>query len=745
VILVKPIELVIARLEEHGCNPRRSGAGWSARCPSHDDTKPSLSVKEGDDECAVMHCFVGCPNEQIVAALKLNMADLFPPKPSRDGWGPVVATYRYRGEDGCVLFEKRRFANKNFSQRQPDGTGNIEGVRRVPYRLPELLDGVRAGRWIFVVEGEKAADRLVREGFVATCGNGGAGKWHYTERDGFRGAKVAVLADNDKVGRDHALDVARSLNGIAQEIRLVELPGLPEKGDVVDYLDADGTAEGLRALVTEAPEAASSSRATTSDSASTKVGPSDLDSEDGAALLDDVARFVRRYVVCSSAGIDAAALFALHSHAFDAADVSPRFVFQSVEPQSGKTRGLEVLKLLVRAPLFAVNVSEAALFRVVEARTPTILHDEIDAVFGPKARDREDLRAMLNAGYERGATVERCVGEGSKLTVKSFPVFAPVAMAGLGRLPETVEQRSIIVRMKRRAPDEPVAKLRRRQVGPEAEALRSRLEAWAAANVEALAVIEPDMPCELDDRAEDIWEPLVAIADRAGGDWPARARDAARALFGARRTDEATIGVRLLADIRAVFGDAEALASGDLAGKLAAIEGAPWAEWTDKGFTAHALARLLRRYEIRPDQHWMGTTNIRGYVRAGFADVFARYLPKLEDADPPGESVRSVATVRPQALQGNGPNSPNAPNTSPGRETADSLDEQNATFDPLNLSLDDLDMLHAIDLRVEDERWLAEQIAALDPNDPDHGRHVADLRAEDVRRREPPRRPNEPS
>ena len=118
---------------------------------------------------------------------------------------------------------------------------------------------------------------------------------------------------------------------------------------------------------------------------------------------------------------------------------------------------------------------------------------------------------------------------------------------------------------------------------------RARLEAWATANLTALAEAEPEMPDELDDRAADIWEPLVAIADLAGGDWPTRHVDAAKALFGARRDDEASIGVRLLTDVRDVFGDAEGLASGDLAGRLAAIEGAPWAEWTEKGFApAHA-------------------------------------------------------------------------------------------------------------------------------------------------------------
>jgi hypothetical protein len=695
VVVGSPLEGVLAVLP----TARRNGGGWSARCPAHDDRVASLSVSEGDDGRALLHCHAGCDTSVVLEALNLDAAALFPPKATSNG-SHVVATYRYTDERGTVLFEKVRFSPKRFVQRRPDGDGytyNLDGVRRVPYRLPELLEGTRANRWVLIVEGEKAADRLLREGFVATCGSGGAGKWHPEYAEHFAGAKVAVLADADEPGRKHAHDVARSLEGLAADVRLVELPKLPDKGDVFDWLEQGHDRAELQQLVLDAPAwDAVATQVATGGAVTTQNDTV----EEGAALLDDVAAFIGRYVACSAAGRDAGALWIAHTHAFEAAETSPRFAPLSAEPQSGKTRYLEVLKLLVRAPLFAVNISEAALFRVIEARRPTVLHDEIDAVFGPKARDREDLRAMLNAGYERGATVERCVGEGSKLTVKSFPVFAPVAMAGIGKLPETVALRSIVVRMKRRAPNEPVAKLRRRQVAPEADMLRSRLEAWAAAHLAVLADAEPDMPDELDDRAADIWEPLVAIADAAGGDWPARARDAAKALFGARRDDEATIGVRLLADARDVFGDTQGFASGDLAGRLAAIEGAPWSDWTDKGFTPHALAKLLRRYDIRPDLHWLDSVKIRGYRRADFEDAWARYLT------PPAVSVPTVLTVPRHAQQGQG---------------LEHLEHAE------HFSGDGLDPL--------DPEWERTQLATLDPDDVQRGQKIADIRAVAARAR----------
>lgn len=369
---------------------------------------------------------------------------------------------------------------------------------------------------------------------------------------------------------------------------------------------------------------------------------------DGAVLLDDIAEMIGRFVACSQSARDAAALFVVHTHAFAAADCSPRFVLSSAEPQSGKTRFLEILKLLVHRPLFTANISEAALFRKIDADGVTILFDEIDAIFGPKARgDREDLRALLNAGYERGAVVTRCSGEGAKMVVKDFQVFAPVALAGIGRLPETIEQRAIVVRLKRRAPDENVERLRRREIAPETDALRSQVGEWASTHMGTLSSARPELPEELSDRAADVWEPLLAIADAAGGSWVARARVAAVELFTAREADESTVGIRLLGDIHDVFGVDLGLASGTLADRLGGIEGSPWPEWKNgKPITANALARLLKKYGVKPDQHRIGDDAFRGYLRSDFADAWSRYLTL------PPESATSDTSATPQSQQG---------------------------------------------------------------------------------------------
>lgn len=168
-----------------------------------------------------------------------------------------VARYPYRDEAGGVLFEVVRFEPKEFRQRRPDGRGgydwSVKGVRQVPFRLPELLADLDAGRTVFVVEGEKDVERLRAKGVPATCNAGGAGKWRPELVDHFRGADVVILPDNDDAGRDHADKVASALTGTAASVRVLDLPDLPRKGDVSDWLDRGGTAEALLRLSDLAP------------------------------------------------------------------------------------------------------------------------------------------------------------------------------------------------------------------------------------------------------------------------------------------------------------------------------------------------------------------------------------------------------------------------------------------------------------------------------------------------------------
>jgi len=240
---------------------RRSGSGWIARCPAHGDRAPSLSVAEGE-KGVVIHCHAGCETGAVMAALGCELQDLFrvesPNGHGQSTFRESVAIYDYTDENGDLLYQVLRYGpKKEFRQRTPDGAGGWEwklgNVRRVPYRLPAILEAVALNKAIAVVEGEKDADRLAFLGVAATTNAGGAGKWRPEYAEALRDATVVVIPDNDQPGREHARSVARSLAGVAAVVRVLDLPGLPRKGDVSDWLDAGGTVGELRRLARTAP------------------------------------------------------------------------------------------------------------------------------------------------------------------------------------------------------------------------------------------------------------------------------------------------------------------------------------------------------------------------------------------------------------------------------------------------------------------------------------------------------------
>lgn len=237
---------------------RKTGRGWLARCPAHQDKTASLTLGEGGEGRALVKCMAGCRTEAVVQALGLEMGDLFEAAPGdRGGRKTIVATYDYTDEAGVLLFQAVRFSPKDFRQRRPDPIAadrwvwKLEGVRRILYRLPEVLAADKA-RPVFLPEGEKDVEGLRGLGLVATTNVGGAGKWRAEYSEALRGRHVAILPDNDEPGRKHAHEVARALDGIAAGIRIVELPGLPPKGDVSDWIAAGGTAVQLMALASAA-------------------------------------------------------------------------------------------------------------------------------------------------------------------------------------------------------------------------------------------------------------------------------------------------------------------------------------------------------------------------------------------------------------------------------------------------------------------------------------------------------------
>lgn len=236
----------------------KSGAGWIARCPAHDDTTPSLSLTDGDNGKLLVKCHAGCSQGDVISAL--DQRGLWPERnaPSSDQ-KRLVATYDYRKADGSLAYQVLRYQPKTFRFRRPDPADptrwiwNIKGADKVPYRLPQIMAADRRTP-IWIVEGEKDAERLARCGLVATTSSTGAGKWPPEISAHFQGRTVFIIPDNDDSGRSHAEKVAGHLSGHAASIRIVELPNLPPKGDVSDFLDGGGRPEDLSRLSAEASE-----------------------------------------------------------------------------------------------------------------------------------------------------------------------------------------------------------------------------------------------------------------------------------------------------------------------------------------------------------------------------------------------------------------------------------------------------------------------------------------------------------
>ncbi|MGI9001440.1 MAG: DUF3631 domain-containing protein [Pseudonocardia sp.] len=362
-------------------------------------------------------------------------------------------------------------------------------------------------------------------------------------------------------------------------------------------------------------------------------GPYSPQLDQAGILLDRVHAALLRYLVMpSTAAPVAVTLWIAATHAQPAWAHAPRLVIRGPEKRCGKSRLLDLIEALCWAPFITVNSSPAAVYRSISEDPPTILVDEADTIFGPKADGNEDLRGLLNAGHQRNRPAKRYDANSSR--VESIPTFAMAALAGIGVMPDTIEDRAVVIRMRRRTRDEKVAPYRHKRDRPPLRALAGQLHEWLRTDLPVLEHAEPAMPVE--DRAADTWEPLIAVADHAGGLWPDTARTALLTLT-AEATDAETGShrIRLLADCHTAFDDQEALPTSVLLQRLKADPEAPWCDYGRDGLTAMKLAELLHDYDI-------GSHNIRfpvlgqakGYYRAEFLDAWARYCPRLLTPDP---------------------------------------------------------------------------------------------------------------
>jgi Protein of unknown function (DUF3631) len=616
----------------------------------------------------------------------------------------IVKTWAYVDENGEELFEVCRLENgetgvdgkpaKTYRQRHktPGGYHNsVNGIRQVPYKLPELVEAVARNEIIFVTEGEKCADAVIELGGVATCNAMGAGKWPDELVPWFKGADVIILPDNDGPGRKHAALVRNKLLGTTERTRVLELHGLQPKGDVADWIEAGGTLQQLYELVeTNCSESTSGGEPSTDSALEVEIKrlaslseaayererkaaaktldirasvldrlvAAEKDEEepepgsgrklelpspepwpeaiDGPALVEEIAKAIRKYVVLTEQDALALALWVLHSYCFNVFPCTPRLAIASPEKRCGKTTLLDVIGLLVPRPLSTANISAAATFRTIEMARPTLLVDEADTFLG----ENEELRGILNSGHRQGGQVIRTVGDDHD--PRMFSTHCPVAIAQIGKLPDTLADRSIHIELKRRASGEKVARLRTDRT-PDLCELARKVARWVTDNREAICQREPAIPDAIFNRAADNWEPLLAIGEVIGADVPERARQVALAACGVE--EEGSLTNQLLADIRDVFEErgCDKLLSADLVEALVAMADRPWCEINHgKQLTQNGLARRLKRYHVAPAQLRVGGEKTRGYELASFQDAFLHYLPNPHfQTGTPGTPLKS--------------------------------------------------------------------------------------------------------
>jgi hypothetical protein len=380
-------------------------------------------------------------------------------------------------------------------------------------------------------------------------------------------------------------------------------------------------------------------------------------------LLDAVEGFLRRFVVFPlREQATAIALWVAHTWVIEAFDFTPYLHVFSAEKRSGKSRLLDVMELLVKAPWRDGGLTEAVLFRKIKSKMPTLLADEIDTVFHAHKNDGMDnIRRMFNLGFTRGYVVSRCVGTNTKFEIEDFDPFCAKSLCGIGRcLPDTVTDRSLPIELVRQSREGKAERFRRRDGEKDAEGIRAEFEAWAKSQglIEALRAARPQIPGTIEDRQEEICEPLLAIADLAEGAWPEKARQALVKLCV--QEEDASTGVNLLTDIKRIFGGKDKLATRDILEALVNIEDdRPWALWWlddlkhDKlQKPATRLAKLLKPFGVKSCTIRVGEETLRGYDRNAFREAWERYLPLSAQAKTSATSATSPSFASQNTVAG---------------------------------------------------------------------------------------------
>ncbi|WP_442838912.1 DUF3631 domain-containing protein [Acinetobacter baumannii] len=343
---------------------------------------------------------------------------------------------------------------------------------------------------------------------------------------------------------------------------------------------------------------------------------------DGSELLNELEKTIKKYIVAEPSIYTAAALWIMFTWCIDAMKIAPIACITAPEKRCGKSQFLHLIGRLVRRPQTVVNITTASLFRMIAEYTPTVLIDEADTFI----KDNEELRGLLNGGYDRQSSyVVRLVGDEHKL--KRFNVWGAKALSGIGHLPDTLKDRSILLELRRKKREEKVERLRR---APEEvfDRLRQKLYRWSLDNIEELKEAKPTLPDELNDRAQDNWESLLAIADCVDVKWGEKARKCA-ILMNSSDQDPQSVGEALLADIKRTFNGraVDRMSTEDLIEGLCHDLESRWRTYDyGKWISPRQLANRLKAFHIKPCTIRTKKGTCKGYMHEDFTDAFSSYV-----------------------------------------------------------------------------------------------------------------------
>lgn len=365
----------------------------------------------------------------------------------------------------------------------------------------------------------------------------------------------------------------------------------------------------------------------------------------GAELADEIKALFDRYLYLPNGASAAVALWVMHTYGLDCFEITPRLGIESPMPRCGKSTLLSLIGMLAYRPLQLSSITAAAMFRLIAEHKPTLLIDEADTFLSKS----EELRGIINAGYEYNGTVSRVETVNKKQVVSLFPCYGACAISGIGGKHKTIEERSVNIVMERKTHADKVERLRKREIRDTAIIIQQKCLRWVMDNAKRLTDARPEMPVYMGDRAADIWEPLFAIAETLSPTWLEQINHAAKALNKTQpNEDETSLRLQLLADIQRIFAGKPTdmfFASTHLVELLRKIEESPWDEYGyGKGLKPHSLAKQLRFFGIVPRQLRNGDNRNRGYYHSDFFDAFNRYLPECMSPQNASESEANALT-----------------------------------------------------------------------------------------------------